>query len=42
MFELQNVEKRYMGVHVLKGVDFRIEDGEIIGLVGKTGRASPP
>ena len=37
MFELQNVEKRYMGVHVLKGVDFRIEDGEIIGLVGENG-----
>ena len=37
MFELKNVEKRYMGVHVLKGVDFRIDDGEIIGLVGENG-----
>ncbi|RBM08334.1 sugar ABC transporter ATP-binding protein [Novacetimonas cocois] len=37
MFELVNVEKRYMGVHVLKGVDFRIDDGEIVGLVGENG-----
>ena len=37
MFELVNVEKRYMGVHVLKGGDFRIDDGEIIGLVGENG-----
>ncbi|MCG4274824.1 sugar ABC transporter ATP-binding protein [Acetobacter senegalensis] len=37
MFELQNIEKRYTGVHVLKGVDFRIDDGEIIGLVGENG-----
>ncbi|MBB2203175.1 sugar ABC transporter ATP-binding protein [Gluconacetobacter tumulisoli] len=37
MFELQNVEKRYPGVHVLKGVDLKIGDGEIIGLVGENG-----
>ncbi|GBQ31104.1 sugar ABC transporter ATP-binding protein [Gluconacetobacter azotocaptans] len=37
MFELKNVEKRYPGVHVLKGVDFHINDGEIVGLVGENG-----
>ncbi|NHN90069.1 sugar ABC transporter ATP-binding protein [Acetobacter conturbans] len=37
MFELRNVEKRYPGVHVLKGVDFSVGDGEIVGLVGENG-----
>ncbi|GAA4474438.1 sugar ABC transporter ATP-binding protein [Gluconacetobacter asukensis] len=37
MFELRNVEKRYPGVHVLKGIDLSIAPGEIIGLVGENG-----
>ena len=37
MFELRNVEKRFPGVHALKGINFQIDRGEIIGLVGENG-----
>jgi len=37
MFELRNVEKRFPGVHALKDINFHIDRGEIIGLVGENG-----
>ena len=37
MFELKKVEKSFPGVHALKGVDFKIARGEIVGLVGENG-----
>jgi ribose transport system ATP-binding protein len=37
MFELKKVEKFFPGVHALKGVDFKIARGEIVGLVGENG-----
>ncbi len=37
MFELRKVEKTFPGVHALKGVDFKIARGEIVGLVGENG-----
>ena len=37
MFELKKVEKSFPGVHALKGVDFTIAKGEIVGLVGENG-----
>ncbi len=37
MFELQKVEKTFPGVHALKAVDFKINRGEIVGLVGENG-----
>ena len=37
MFELRNVEKRFPGVHALKGINFQIDRGEIIRLVGENG-----
>ncbi|MER9594186.1 sugar ABC transporter ATP-binding protein [Mesorhizobium sp. M0244] len=37
MFELQKVEKKFPGVHALKGIDFTIKRGEIVGLVGENG-----
>ncbi|MEP7453389.1 sugar ABC transporter ATP-binding protein [Phyllobacterium sp. SB3] len=37
MFELRKVEKNFPNVRALKGIDFRIERGEIIGLVGENG-----
>jgi ribose transport system ATP-binding protein len=37
MFELKKVEKAFPGVRALKGIDFRISKGEIVGLVGENG-----
>jgi ribose transport system ATP-binding protein len=37
MFELRKVEKHFPGVHALKGIDFSIARGEIVGLVGENG-----
>jgi ABC-type sugar transport system ATPase subunit len=34
---LQNLEKRYGGVHVIKGVDLEIEHGEFVVFVGPSG-----
>ncbi|MES2260719.1 MAG: sugar ABC transporter ATP-binding protein [Pseudomonadota bacterium] len=37
MLEFRKVEKTFPGVRALKGVDFHVERGEIIGLVGENG-----
>ena len=37
MYELQNVDKHFPGVHALKAVDFTVNRGEIVGLVGENG-----
>ena len=37
MFELKKVEKTFPSVRALKAVDFKIERGEIVGLVGENG-----
>ena len=34
---VQDLEKRYGGVHAARGVSFEIEDGEIFGLIGPNG-----
>ncbi|MBG6142712.1 ribose transport system ATP-binding protein [Labrenzia sp. EL_142] len=37
MYELRQVDKHFPGVHALKGVDFKVKRGEIVGLVGENG-----
>ncbi len=37
MLEFRKVEKTFPGVRALKGIDFKIERGEIVGLVGENG-----
>ncbi len=37
MYELQQVDKHFPGVHALKAIDFKIGRGEIVGLVGENG-----
>ena len=37
MYELQQIDKHFPGVHALKSVDFQVNRGEIVGLVGENG-----
>ena len=37
IIEASGLHKWYSGVHALKGVDFRVEKGEVVGLVGDNG-----
>lgn len=37
MYELKRVDKKFPGVHALKAVDFHVNRGEIVGLVGENG-----
>lgn len=37
LIELQGVEKKYDGVHALKGIDLSVAPGEVLGLLGHNG-----
>lgn len=37
MLELKNIKKSYDGVPVLKGIDLKISDGEIVSILGPSG-----
>ncbi len=37
MYQLKAVDKKFPGVHALKAIDFHVERGEIVGLVGENG-----
>ena len=42
MVSINNVTVSFGSYTLLDGISFHISDGEKIGLVGKTGRGSPP
>ncbi len=37
MLRAKNIEKRYGGIEVLKGVDIQVQKGEIVSIVGSSG-----
>ena len=37
ILSMKNIDKRFAGVHALKGVDFELCEGEIHALVGENG-----
>jgi ribose transport system ATP-binding protein len=37
VLEMRGIDKRFPGVHALRGVDLRVARGEILGLVGENG-----
>ncbi len=37
ILEMRSIEKRFPGVHALKGVDFDVYDGEVVALLGENG-----
>jgi ribose transport system ATP-binding protein len=37
MLEFRKVEKKFPGVRALKGIDFNVQKGEVVGLVGENG-----
>lgn len=37
ILEVRGVEKRFSGVHALKGVDLRLHEGEVLALLGENG-----
>ena len=41
MLELKGIKKTFGGVKALRGVDFAVAAGEIVGLVGGMAPASP-
>jgi simple sugar transport system ATP-binding protein len=37
IIKMENIEKWYGKVHALKGVDFSVSEGEVVGLIGENG-----
>ena len=37
ILQMRKIEKRFTGVHALKGVDFEVSAGEVVALLGENG-----
>ena len=37
MLEVKNVHKYFDGVHILKGIDLKVEKGDVIAIIGPSG-----
>src|SRR5919205_2128479 len=37
ILQMRQIEKRFPGVHALKGVDLEVSEGEVVALIGENG-----
>lgn len=42
LLKMEGIDKKFPGVHALKGVDFSLERGEVCAILGRTARENQP